>query len=584
MATLNIVTVPIKSNDIGVDFNFYIQLTLADIDGFPTGSVLATSDTHSNQSELSTVVWSDITFTFETPYEIAYSTNYAIELIAEFDSDLLNEYVQVIYVAANASLSWYANPDKRLKGVSTDLSGTWYDSTADPNAYSWITLLTFSDSSTLERTGSNQAYYFLNEDYPLHRTALSFYVLSSQEEAAITNRANYTKSVKVWLSQVGDYDNFDEGTKDDNAFSLAIPTTNQIRWIESSESLLLGTSGDEWKIGSNKLDTPLSPTNFGVKRQSTYGSAYIQPATVNEVLLFVDFAGRKIREMTFSADVEKYVSPDMTSLAEHVTQTGVVCLAHQKNPDSMLWCVLTDGSLISMVYDREQNVIAWSRHPTDGLVQSVCVVPGAGEDEVWISVARTNGIFVEKMASRLQGAKETSFFVDSGITYDDTATSTITGLDHLEGETVSVLADGVVFDNAVVTSGQITLKLATVTTTASTVHVGLPYTALLQPMRLVASGPLGSSMAAITRIMDLKVVFLNTADAQYGNDTEALLDFNFADERLEDAAYITGLFSGDVPVIMSGGFSMENPIFIRSSQPQPMTVKAIVAAFEQTGR
>ena len=400
-----------------------------------------------------------------------------------------------------------------------------------------------------------------------------------------TQPAVSQSNLTVWPSASGDYENFDEGTKDADAFVVVIPSTNGIRWIDSLDALLVGTASDEWKVGSNRLETPLSPTNFGVKRQSTYGSAWIHPATVNEVLLFVDFVGRKVREMTWGADVEKYVAPDMTSLAEHITETGIVNIAHQKNPDSMLWCVLTDGSLISLVYDREQNVIAWSDHPTDGLVQSVCVVPGTSEDEVWISVTRTNGVFIEKMASRIQGAIEDSFFVDSGITYDSTATSTITGLSHLKSETVSVLADGVVFDDAVVdASGEITLKLAGVTTTASVVQVGLPYTALLQPMRIVQNSQVGSSLGSITRVNGLKINFLNTKGAYYGADEDSLLAIDFDDVTFDASEYISGLFSGDVPVTMQGGFSVQNPIIISSSQPLPMTVKAIVASVDVTGR
>lgn len=390
-------------------------------------------------------------------------------------------------------------------------------------------------------------------------------------------------STTVWLSETGDYENFEAGVKDADSFSLVVPTTNTILWLEALEALLLGTAGDEWKIGSNKLQTPISPTNFAVKQQSTYGSADIQALKVNEVILFVDYVKRKVREMTFRGDTEKYLSPDMTSLAEHITETGVVNIAHQKNPDSILWCVLTDGSLISMVYDREQNVIAWSNHPIDGVVQSVCVTPGEDEDDVWISIKRTidsvDKIYIEKMATRIPQAIEDSYCSDSFKVVTGTS-ATITGLEHLEGKTVVALVDGVYDGTFTVASGQITLNT---TPTAQTI-VGLSYAAILQPMRLVSNNQSGSSMGSLTRIHDLKVVFLNTKGAQYGDSTDDLYSFNFDDERLEDAAHITGLFSGDVPVNMEGGFSMENPIIISSDQPFPMTVKAIIAGFERTGR
>jgi hypothetical protein len=390
-------------------------------------------------------------------------------------------------------------------------------------------------------------------------------------------------STTVWLSETGDYENFEEGVNDADSFSLGIPTQDIILWMESLEALLVGTAGDEWTIGSNKLQTPISPTNFGVKQQSTYGSTNIQAQKVNEVILFVDFVKRKIREATYDIQTEKYVSPDLTSLAEHITETGVVSMAHQKNPDSILWCVLTDGSLISMVYDRQQDVVAWSDHPIDGTVLSVCVVPGTNEDDVWLSVKRTinsvDKLYVEKMATRIQGDIEDSFFVDSGLVVTGTS-ATISTLSHLEGETVAALVDGVYDGTFTVSGGSITLN----TTPTEQTIVGLPYTAILKPMRIVQNSQTGSSMGALTRINKLKIIFMNTQGVQYGDSASSLFTFNFDDERLEDAAYITGLFSGDIPVNMPGGFSLENPIIISSSQPLPMTVKAIVAAFEQTGR
>lgn len=398
-----------------------------------------------------------------------------------------------------------------------------------------------------------------------------------------TQPAVSQSNITVWPSETGDYENFESGVKDADSFEVVIPSTNEIRWIESLESLLIGTAADEWKIGSNKLDTPLSPTNFGVKQQSNYGGRNIQSIKINEVLLFVDYVGRKVREMTWAAEVEKYVSPDMTSLAEHITAGGIVCMAHQRNPDSILWCVLSDGSLISMVYDREQNVVAWSDHPIDGLVQSVCVVPGTNEDDIYITVKRTinsvDVVYLEKMATRIQGAIADSFFVDSGIINTGTSTA-ITGLDHLEGETVVALVDGVYDGEFVVASGAITLN----TTPVAKTIIGLAYTPILQPMRIVQNSPLGSSMGAETRIHGLKVIFLNTKGAQFGPSDSDLYSFDFTDERLEDAAYITGLFSGDITVNMPGGFSRENPVVISSNRPYPMTVKSIIVDFEQMGK
>ena len=166
----------------------------------------------------------------------------------------------------------------------------------------------------------------------------------------------------IWFSGTDDYEDFEAGVDAADSFSVMLAATNRILWLEALEALAVGTSGDEWRISSTKLDAPLIPTNFGAKIQSTYGSAPMQAVRVNTAVLFVDYVRRKVREFTFSADQQKYVAPDLAVLAEHITESGIVSTAHQKSPDSIFWCVRADGKLLSMTYEREQNVVAWARH------------------------------------------------------------------------------------------------------------------------------------------------------------------------------------------------------------------------------
>jgi len=411
---------------------------------------------------------------------------------------------------------------------------------------------------------------------------------TSWDFAAIWDIPTYTQpainasNLTVWFSKTGDYENFEGGAKDSDAFSLAIPTTNEIKWIDSMEALLVGTSGAEWKIASNKIETRLSPTNFSVRKQTTYGSKQIQSLGVNASILFVDFVGRKLREMTFDDVKQKYTSPDLAELAEHITKTGIVNMAHQKNPESMIWCVLEDGTPVNVVYNRDQDVVAWSTQPIGGVdtvVQSAMVVPGANEDEVWISVSRTinsaTKVYIERFGLRDYGDdQEDAFFVDSGITYDGAATGTITGLDHLEGETVAVWADGVEFDQQTVASGQITLELDGVATNASVVQVGLPFTSILRPERLTAGNQGHTNFGLTKRVNDLHLVFLKSINVKYGASEDELFDVEFPD---------TNLFSGDLEVHSAGGFSVEAPIIIQTSSPAPLNLLAIISGIETTG-
>jgi hypothetical protein len=453
----------------------------------------------------------------------------------------------------------------------------------------------------------------------------------TQSEIKVSN-------LTVWLSKTGDYENYEAGTKDADSFQLTIPSTNEIRWIESMDSLVIGTAGDEWKIGSNKLGTPLTPTNFGVKRQTNYGSAMMQAMRVNEVILFVDYVRRKLREMTYDVSAEKFTCPDMTTLSEHITEGQIKWMAYQRNPDSILWVGLITGEVKIFVYDREQNVTAWANVPLggNGLAQSGCVIPGETEDVVYLIVNRTlpaeevyygdepvyfgdepvvygggEKVYIEKFSPRIFSTFSDAHFVDCGIAfetsgawvdepvlygtepvyygtepviysvYDTTsATSTITGLDHLNGETVSVLGDGVVLDDEIVSGGKITPHLNGIVTPVLKAHVGLAFTSTLQPMRIV----LGDSMGANTHVGNMVVSLLNTGAAKTGVKLTELKDVNLSDPRWTNLSTISGLFTGECRLSTPGNFDPLNPIFVSTDKPVPLTVRAMVPDIERTGR
>lgn len=294
------------------------------------------------------------------------------------------------------------------------------------------------------------------------------------EERAIYGGSIYQPQT-IWLSESGDFEDFEEGTKDSDSFwrTLSSDRRNGIRWMSSLDDLVIGTRGDTWRVRSTAPDKEITPTNFSAQPQTSHGSAKIQPIQIGNVILFVDFVGRKIREMTFNDLKQKYVSPDLTALAEHITLTGITCMAHQKNPDDIIWCVLDDGSLLSMTYERDQDVVAWAKHIIGGasvVVESVSVIPGTTEDEVWISVARTidgdPARTIEQLQPRVDVDLEDSWFVDSGLAFeggsagiaditqadpcvitavghgfsdgDQVHLSGITGMDELEGNVYTV--------------------------------------------------------------------------------------------------------------------------------------------------
>lgn len=447
------------------------------------------------------------------------------------------------------------------------------------DSYTSATVLNMTVLVVLASTDATKRWaegaWSAEQGYP---TTITFF----EERAVYAGTSSNAQT--LWLSETGDFEDFEEGVKDSDSFSLVLPSTEGIRWVESLEALVVGTAGGEWRIRATSIDDALTPTNYNIRQQTAYGSASIQAVKINEAVLFVDFPARKVREMTFRDDKQKFVAPDLTALAEDITAGGITSIAYQRNPDSILWCTISDSPyLISMTYEREQDVVAWANHPFggSGIVESVAVIPGDNESEVWASVQRTINTatvrYIEQLQPRDWGSgDEDAFFVDSGLTYDGAATLTLSGLDHLEGETVSVLGNGAVFTPVVVVTGEITLP-----ETVTKAHAGLPYTYQVEPMRLDVSTGEGTTHGSIKKIAEAVISFFKTLNARYGDGTDTY-DIDWRKEEVYGSP--PDLFTGDKTVSFDGGFSTEDTFIISGSDPLPCTVRAIILRTEKTGR
>jgi len=373
-----------------------------------------------------------------------------------------------------------------------------------------------------------------------------------------------------YSTKSGDFEDITTGTNDDDAvqYTIAADQVNAIQWLAPGPLLLAGTTGGEWKTGSSVLTEPITPTNIKVTRETIHGSAWIQPTMVSHAVLFVQKAKRKVRELGYRYEVDRYTAPDLTLLAEHITRGGITGrMAYQQEPNSIVWAVRSDGVLLGLTYQKDQDVVAWHRHITDGAVESVACIPSLGRDELWLSVKRTIGgvtkRYIEYMNAEEVDALEDMFFVDSGLSYSGPPATTISGLDHLKGKTVSILADGIVVADQVV-SGTGTITLVTA---ASKVHVGLPYTSKLQTMRIEAGSAEGTAQGKIKKIRKVAVRLLESSGFRIGPN----------EDRLDTADVSAGLFTGDKEILFKGGWETEGKIMIVQEQPLPLTVLAIIA-------
>ena len=564
----------------------------------------------------------------------------------------------------------------------------------------------------------------------------------------------------LWFSKAGAYENFTTGTNATDAmiYTIASNQVNAIRFMSNQTELLIGTTGGEFIATSGTNSEPITPTNIQITRQTNYGAANVDAIQIANVTMFLQRAKRKVREMVYNYEVDGFIAPDMTILAEHITEGGLTSFAYQQEPDSILWATRADGTLLGLTYQRNEKVVGWHRHilggfsdsgksivrsfksftanstnvsttnntitisshgfstgdPVyyftesnaiggittdllyfaiatdsntlklattsanatagtavdlttapgsdttqyivkgvnlatnvvysashglatgdhfyyelggtglknitdkqkyfvkkidknqfkiaadrkiktfvdltydftvttartdkillDAVVESVAVIPSDQDEyQLYLLVKRyVNGStrrFVEFLTNFEFGeAQDNAFFVDSGLTYDDVPTSTISGLDHLEGEVVSILADGATHADKTVSGGNITLDR-----TAQKVHVGLNYNSILQTLRIEAGSQQGVAQSKIKRINEITVRLHKTLGVEVGGDLDNMENIPF-----RSSAAIMGspidLFSGDKKIELRDDYNTDGHVFVRQSQPLPLTVLSI---------
>ena len=408
-------------------------------------------------------------------------------------------------------------------------------------------------------------------------------------EQRLVFAATLSQPQTIFFSKSGDYENMDEnrgGTiADDDAiiYTIASNQVNAIRFMTATRTLIIGTAGGEFAVSGGSVDTAITPTNILIKKQSNNGAANVDALAVGNATLFLQRARRKLRELAYNFDVDGYVAPDLTILAEHISEGGFKQLSYQQEPNQIIWCVRNDGQLVGLTYQREQQVVAWHRHIFGGafgsgnsVCESVATIPtDDSEYQTYVIVKRTiNGAtkrYVEFLHQYdFDETDDTSFnFLDSQLDYSGSAVTTIGGLSHLEGQTVSILANGATHPDATVSSGQITL-----TRSSTKVKVGLPYTSLLQTMRIDAGAQNGTSQSKTKRIYEITARLYESIGIEVGPDLNNMERIPF---RSSANAMNSGIsvFTGDKEIEFRGNYETDGFIFVRQTQPLPLTVLSL---------
>ena len=539
--------------------------------GYSNGDEIALVNTGGGMTELQSRNYrvanaTTNTFTLTDLFDVALNTtNFStysgsgvvVDEIYEVTTPYTSAQINDVRFAQSADVMYLVHPSHAVRTLSR----------TDHNAWTFATP-TFTEDTVPSIVGTN--------NYP---SVVTFF------EQRLVFAASNNNPQTLWFSKNAEYTNFTTGTADNDAliYTIASNKVNAIRYLSATRILNIGTSGGEYVLTTTN-GSPITPTSTVIRKYSNYGCVSAEVVQVADVTLFAQRGARKVREFRYvgEVDVGGYTAPDITVLAEHLTEGGIKEFAFQQEPESIVWARRADGTLLGLTYRREEEIVAWHKHVLGGAfsggqarVESIITLPtDSGEDELYMIVKRTiNGQtkqYVEVMKTFDFGNDTTgAFFVDSGLSYSGSSVEALSGLFHLEGQTVSVLGNGATHVDQTVSEGGISLNFG-ITTGA----VGLSYTSEMQTLRIEAGSSDGTSQGKPKRIHDVTLRLHETVGAEVGTDATNADRIFFRDSSMDMNSAVP-LFTGDKDIEFPGGFEEGDRIYVRQTQPLPITILAL---------
>lgn len=372
----------------------------------------------------------------------------------------------------------------------------------------------------------------------------------------------------LWASKNDDITDFTIGPNDNDGlnFTIASNRYDEIIQLETARHLLPLTYGGEFSMAG--ATGGITPTAVAIRAHTFHGTNNVKPVRIGQEVVFVQRDGKKLRAISYDVTLDSNVAPDLTILSEHITGDGIVDMSFAQDPDNIAWMVRSDGMLLTMTHVRSQDVTGWARHSTDGTFLNVCCVPEEDRDLPYVIVERTSP---GSPATTVRNLEVITYdtYTDSHLTGTSLSpTATWTGLDHLEGYTVAVIADGYVHPNCVVSGGQITLDYA-----ASSIEAGLPYTTTIELLHPEVSLSDGTSQGRALTIYEVVLRLQDTIGLRVNGDDVPVLN-TVADLDTAPVPY-----TGDKKVSIRG-WSSPNNLSIEQVLPRPFTLLGVVLKLE----
>lgn len=453
-----------------------------------------------------------------------------------------------------------------------------YTMTSDPGSSaspvgSYLAIEAIVDDNVLADTAiaPPEDIYKLNDSAGAYPAAVTYY----EQRRWFAGTTNLPQT--VWATRNATQSNLTSSTpsQDDDGlqFRIAARQNNTIRHLVPLADLIALTAGGEFRLYADSAPA-ITPTSLSIKPQGFSGAADVQPALTTNSLLYVQAQGSRIRELAYNWESSAYASIDVSIMAPHLFNGfSLIDVAYCRAPVPTLWCVRSDGTLLGLTHVPEQQVYGWHQHTTDGRFESVCVVSEGLEDTLYVVVTRTidgrQVRYIERLHTRLFVDQADAFFVDSGLTYDGAPVTSLSGLWHLEGKQVQILADGAVHPPRTVSGGSITLDAS-----YSTIHVGLAYNADLQTLPLALEGAPAAGQYTRKNVNGVALRVTQSNLVKAGPSFAKLTEYP-ARDHTDPYGSPPALKTGELRFAIGPSWNSDGSVCLRQDQPLPLTVLGV---------
>ncbi len=413
--------------------------------------------------------------------------------------------------------------------------------------------------------------------------------------ALFEERLMYGQKYSVYGSKSFDFTSFRAGAEDDDSVAFNLVGANDITWLEESDGfLIIGTIGGVRTLSGGGNGDPLTPSKFKNRGSPTKRCSSIPPVKAGSTFVYVGYDRKSVVEMNFSLEKNGYSTSPISIISEHIPKSGISSISYQSETDQIFWLGLDSGEVGGLTYEADQNVRGWHRQKVGGsfgnydygVVEWVATSPGqSGPDDVWLVVKRTiqgqTRRYIEVMQPAFEyGDVADAFMVDCGLTYDGAPTTAVSGLDHLESQSVTALADGIIYRGLVVSAGSVTIPVA-----ASKIHVGLPYSAVAETLELDVGGRDGSVVGRRKRVNSVIFSVLESANIYVRSASRDTFDLQRAGRNtVAPPSDTVSLYTGNLDEVkLDDTWEGQGRIRIEAPDPVPCTIRAIIPSFDSEG-